>query len=301
MKILITGSTGFVGRTLIPFLVRNGITELCLLIRNEEKAQSLFYGLPVLYINTTSDDWNQQVTAYNPDIVLHMATFFTGHRNIKAINQIVNSNILFPTLLLEALSHTDCKYFINIGTFTEFLYGNEQYFANNLYSASKTAIRSIIQYYQKQSLWKWINIVIYSPYGRKNEQKKVIDFMADALGATVPIKFSLGKQILDFIHVDDIADFFYTVFLHIESFKDSYTQLHLGTGIGHTLRTVGHIMEDISGKKLNADWGGYPYKPFDTMYAVAPIARNLELLNWNSKLSIEEGISIFLKDIGICE
>jgi nucleoside-diphosphate-sugar epimerase len=28
----------------------------------------------------------------------------------------------------------------------------------------------------------------------------------------------------------------------------------------------------------------------DTMYAVAPIAKNLELLKWKAKVSVEEGV-----------
>jgi CDP-paratose synthetase len=56
-------------------------------------------------------------------------------------------------------------------------------------------------------------------------------------------------------------------------------------------------MEKISQSKLNAIWGGYPYRPYDTMYAVAPIAKNIELLNWQAKISLEEGIRIYLNEI----
>lgn len=142
-----------------------------------------------------------------------------------------------------------------------------------------------------------MNVVVYSPYGRKNEQKKVIDFMADALGAKESVKFSGGFQILDFIHVDDMANFFITLLNHQKYIKNSYTQFHLGTGKGQSLREIGNIMEKLTGLKLNADWGAYPYRPYDTMYAVAPIARNLEILSWHSKISIEEGIGIYLNEL----
>lgn len=42
MRILITGGTGYVGETLIPYLLSSGFTDITLLIRNMDKAQSIF-------------------------------------------------------------------------------------------------------------------------------------------------------------------------------------------------------------------------------------------------------------------
>lgn len=299
MKILITGATGFIGKTLVPFLLNKEFADICLIIRSDQKANQLFGNLPLKYINTNTDNWRKELIDYEPDVVLHMATYFNTSSDGENAVKIIESNITFTTLLLEAVSHTHCRYFINIGTFSEFLYGDGEYFSNNLYSASKSAVRPIMQYYQTQSTWNWINIILYSPYGRKNHQKKVIDYMADALDAPAPIKFSKGEQILDFVHVDDIADFFNTLFTKLNLFRDLYTQLYLGTGKGYSLREVGQMMEKISGKKMNTDWGGYPYRSLDIMHAVAPISKNIELLNWKTSIDLEEGIRIFLNDINI--
>jgi CDP-paratose synthetase len=297
MKIIITGATGFIGKTMIPFLYGKGINELCLLIRNTEKAKNLFGKLSINYINVQNQDWREKVIEYNPDTVIHLATLFNTRSDAENAVKIIQSNLVFSTLLLEAISHTKCTHFINIGTFTEFLYGTGEYFANNLYSATKTALRPVIQFYQTQSLWKWINIVVYSPYGRKNQQKKVLDFMIDAMDSVTPVNFTKGEQILDFIHVDDIADFFYTLLNNLFVFKDLYTQLHLGTGESHSIRELGSLMEEVFQKKINACWGGLPYRQNETMHAIAPIAKNLELLNWRAKISLQQGLSILKEDL----
>lgn len=297
MRFLITGGTGFVGKTLIPFLYDNGVTDITLLVRDKEKAQRLFpYNLNC--ISTENSDWNKEVIAFSPDIVLHMATRFTGKCDAESAREIISTNVLFTTLLLEALTHTTCKHFINVGTFTEFLYGDGHYFANNLYSASKTAVRPIIRFYQTISEWKWTNIVLYSPYGRKNENKKVIDFLINAIDSEKAVPFSGGEQILDFIHVDDIAQFFLTLFtlMNKDEWNRDYTELHLGTGKGYSIREVAGIIEKVTGKKINACWGALPYRKFDPMHAVAPIEKNIELLNWRSQISMEEGIKILLSD-----
>lgn len=121
--------------------------------------------------------------------------------------------------------------------------------------------------------------------------------MINALNSPDKINFSLGEQILDFIHVDDIADFFFNLLIKSDNFKDAYTQLHLGTGEGHSLRDVARAIESVFSKKLNAKWGGLPYNKFETMHAVAPISNNIKILNWKPKLTLEKGLNILKEDL----
>ena len=43
--------------------------------------------------------------------------------------------------------------------------------------------------------------------------------------------------------------------------------------------------------------GGRAYSPSDTMYAVAPINKNITVLGWKSSISLEDGIKILYEDI----
>ena len=121
--------------------------------------------------------------------------------------------------------------------------------------------------------------------------------MINALDSSDSINFSPGEQILDFIHVDDIADFFYNLLIKIYKCKDDYIQFHLGTGVGYSLRDVAKTIESVFSKKLNAKWGGLPYNEFEPMHAVAPISKNLKILNWKPKLTLEKGLIILKKDL----
>ena len=118
----------------------------------------------------------------------------------------------------------------------------------------------------------------------------------EALNSPAPIKFSGGEQILDFIHVNDMADFFTTLFtkMYKKEWSYNFIELHLGSGFGHSIKEIAQIMEELSGKKVNAIWGALPYRKFDTMHAVAPIGKNIELLGWKSKIDIRKGIKSFI-------
>ena len=50
------------------------------------------------------------------------------------------------------------------------------------------------------------------------------------------------------------------------------------------------MMEHVYGKKCNIHWGGRPYRDRDTMHAVAPIAKNISMLEWKAKISLKYGI-----------
>lgn len=73
--------------------------------------------------------------------------------------------------------------------------------------------------------------------------------------------------------------------------------IHLGTGIGHSIREVAYIIEKETGKKANINWGALPYRDRDIMYAVAPIGKNVECTGWRCKINIQEGINKYIKDI----
>ena len=61
-KILITGSTGFVGKTLIPYLYHNGYEDLGLVVRNVKKTEKLFGDIfgSLTIIDNSEEDWNQK-------------------------------------------------------------------------------------------------------------------------------------------------------------------------------------------------------------------------------------------------
>lgn len=288
MKVLVTGGTGYIGTTLVPYIMERGFNDICLLVRNQSKAY-VIYSEKVQYISTESADWRDQLIAYNPDVVLHLAGLLNSKHDADSVEPLVCSNVLFTTQLVEAVTHTECHYFVNVGSCWEYRDGGTNPNPNTLYAATKLAVHPILTFYQSLSKWKWVNVVVYSAYGKRNTPKKIFELIYDALDAPTPHPFTKGNQILDFIHVEDIADFFYTLLTKLDVIKESYTQFHLGTGEGHSLREVAAILEDLTGKKVNADWGALPYRPHEVMKSIAPIDENIRLLNWRAAKNIREG------------
>lgn len=295
-KILITGATGYVGQNFIPELIeRYPEIEILTVNISIEEAATLF---PYSQCRHISVDELEKVKEYNPELVYHLATLSTSRSDLEIINPMLQANIEFGVKLLHHLTFcSNLKLFVNIGSFAEYNQGPQKINNSYLYSATKSAFRHFVEYYARLSDFKCIHLVPYSLYGGKDTAKKIIDYIRESFDAETPVKMSKGEQILDFTHVKDVASFFINIVGQFDLFTSFPIgeEFHIGTGRGTSVRELAAMMEEIFDKKCNADWGGIPYRPLDTMYAVAPIAKNIKLLNWQTKISIKEGLEIYKK------
>ncbi len=164
-----------------------------------------------------------------------------------------------------------------------------------MYSATKTAFRSIISYYQSLIGFKTINVIPYTIYGGDDTQKKIIDYILQSAFETSAINMTPGEQVLDFIHIDDAVEFYMELINKIKYITEKYTELPLGSSTGTTPKQLAAIIEVILNKKTNITWGGLPYRERDTMYSVADLKPTFQVLNWKPKIKLVEGIEMYIK------
>lgn len=299
MKILITGATGFIGQNLIPLLFKQCPNiRILTLDRNVSKAEQLFpSNLYSNVIHTEANNWTA-ILQFNPDIVFHLAAFSTSSNSSEVIEPLISSNITYGVQLLKALEECpSLKLFINTGSFAEYRLGAGKYNSAYLYTATKTAFRVFLDYYSNLCNFKYITAVPYTVYGGKPTIKRLMDYILESLDSPKPIKMTAGEQILDFIHVNDVASFYIHIVQHIENYLtlNNGENFYLGTGHGYTIREVASIIEKETGKSCNISWGALPYRKRDTMHAIAPIAQNIELTGWHTQITIVEGIKAYIK------
>lgn len=295
MRILITGSTGFVGRHLVPKLLNRGHEILELTIEPELSVQ--LYGDNTIKYLITDDQQGltESIKSFKPDIVIHLASFLTSADDYQTQIKLLSTNVLFFCRVLDAIKDSDMKLFINTGTFAEYYKGDEEFDPAYLYSATKTASRSFLDYYSKVYSFKQATVVPYTIYGGQDTQKKIIDIIYDSITSNTPIDLSPGEQILDFIHVNDVTDFYLHLIDNAELLPQK-SNFKLGTGVGHTLKQLAGIVEDVTKKKTNINWGGKPYRPADIMFAVADIGNQSSLFGWNPKFELPKGIETLIKN-----
>ena len=239
MNIVVTGVTGYVGGILVPkILAMPREVSVLLVSRDTSKAKErIMEGPSVTHLGIGDPAFDERIKAFLPDVAIHLASLLTAQNDPETALQILDANIGFGTKLLQALSGTTLTTFINTGTFAEYRFGTDELRSAYFYSATKTAFRSIVKYYSDLCGFRYVNVVPYTIYGPGcDTKKKVIDYVFDALGAKEPMRMTGGEQVLDFIHLDDVCDFY----LRLLDRRNDTTitngeTFFLGSGIGTSI------------------------------------------------------------------
>lgn len=295
MKILITGATGFIGGHLMP-LLKKMIPDADILtlnrdldFANQKYPRSEYPNCQ----NSHASDLNS-VIAFNPEISIHLATLTTPDNTAEIVGPMISANIEFGVLLLDTLAKcSNFQLFVNLGTFSEYGDNSGELNSATLYAASKTAFRQFVSFYASLHSFKYFTVVPYSVYGGDMTVKRVVDYLKESLGSDVPIKMTRGQQVLDFIHIDDVADFFVYIIKNMNlilELEKNRRVFFLGTGVGNSIKQCARLIEDKYEQRCNIEWGAIPYGKRDIMHAVAPLSRNSESIKWKASTKLADGI-----------
>ena len=287
-SVLITGASGTVGSALLKELIETGLYKIAVTVSSDFIENELLNS-KVCYIDYMGSNFKKDIINFSPDSVIHLASFSTSNDDISNIRKLVDSNIIFISILLDALKETNVRLFLNTGSFSEYSSGdgilNPAYF----YAATKTASRAILSYYKNLIKMKTCTIIPYTIYGSNNKSKKVFDYILESLNSKVSIPMTKGDQILDFIHISDVVSFFSHI-LENEKLLVDNEDYHLGIGQGTSIKDLARIAEEVSGLKANISWGEMNFRNTDIMRAVAPVNNLQNHLGWAPKIGVKEGM-----------
>src|SRR5215204_1064429 len=107
MRLLVSGASGYIGSHLLEKIWENNY-QLGILVRKD------IMDVPagIFIINISKSDWKTKVHSFNPDVVLHLASYLTSSDDEKQIDKLIEANISFGTHLLDAVKNSNIKTFI---------------------------------------------------------------------------------------------------------------------------------------------------------------------------------------------
>jgi len=303
MRILVTGATGYIGSNLVKSLVKENKYEIAVVKRPKSDISvlnSVSGYISVYDLDKTSDAIYVIISHEKPKIVVHLASLFLSNHNQKQISPLIESNITFPTKLLDAMATYGVRRFLNTGTSWEYFNGSRDYDPVCLYAGTKRAFEDILKFYIQSASIKSVTLKLFDTYGPNDPRPKLFYFLKKCLVDEQPIDFSPGEQTLDLLHIDDVVSAYEKALIYLAK-KESqeHNIFFIGLGKERRLKDVVGIFEEIIGKKLNINWGGRPYRQREVMRAQADISQAKEKLGWHPHISLREGIRKMLKEEGL--
>lgn len=285
---LITGATGFVGAHLAKRLIKDG-WKVHAIIRKESTLPSFLANEELsLYIHDgTAEGLVQLVAKIKPNVVFHLASLFLSQHEVKDIEPLIQSNLLFGNQLLEAMRINGVSNLINTGTSWQH-YENNDYNPVCLYAATKQAFEAILEYYVQAYGIKVVTLKLFDTYGPEDKRAKLFNLLANAAKNGQILNMSAGEQLVDFVYIDDVIDAFINAEERLNNTKVvSAERYAVSSGKPVPLRELVQAYGKIIGHNLLVNWGGRPYREREVMVTWTDYQK---LPDWHPKVEIGEGI-----------
>lgn len=266
-RILLTGATGFIGSALTRELAERGY-GLSLIVRPSSDLDSIKSSrdrIKIFVYEETAESLYSIVESSAPDVVIHLAAFFTAEHKEHDIVPLINSNILLGTFLLDAVKKFNIRFFITTGTHQQHN-NREQYNPVNLYAATKHAFEAIAKYYLETCDLRMLTLKLVDTYGPFDRRPKVMSLLKRISSSGEELKMSPGEQEIGLVYIDDVVRAYQRGLEIVAAMqKGEHRSYVAAPRESLTLRQTASIFEEASGKKLNIRWGEKPYRQREMM------------------------------------
>ena len=291
---LITGATGFLGRHLCAKLLEKDYKIVVLVRETSDISFFSKYSKQKVIVCQLDKDFNvidEVVKNYKPLITFHLAaTFDKGYTNKEIVN-LINTNILFGTILLNSLVKCNCKNFINIGTYWQ-NFKDETYNPFNLYAATKQSFQDIIKFYEEEYGLQCITLKLCDTYGEDDGRKKIINLLKQAYQKDEELDMTKGEQYLSLTYIDDVVKGIILASDYVLNNEIYGKTFWIANKKTVKLFDLVKIIEDIVNKNLKINCGNIPYKKREIMQ---PYIGNI-LPGWEAMTGIDVGLRKIFKN-----
>ena len=295
-RVLVTGSTGFIGQHLVRRLVEARAWVFAGVAPDEKPERAA--ALPVqvqrlIFDLRDAGAVRAGVAEATLQVVFHLAAVGTTDPGVDPeLALAVNAG---GTLrLLEALRECaaecdDVQRVVLAGTCYEYgaraaVEGLDPF---NAYAASKVAAWAFGRMYWRRHGLPVVTVRPFQVYGPGQPDHTLVPaaFRAALSGSDLPM--TPGEQERDFIYVDDVVE---GLLAAAGAPGVEGHSLDLGTGGVHTLRQVVERIWAVTGARGRILPGTLPYRPGEVMHLVADADRTARLTGWRATTSLEIGL-----------
>ena len=289
----VTGATSYMGGLLVRRLLGDGI-----LVHVAVRPTSDLSRLPsdlgkdcVHVLDGGAPGFSEILGEAQTDTVYHIAGAYARDHGPADIDRLIEANITLGTHLLDGMVSAGVKNMVCVGSAFQHFH-SDGYRPFNLYAATKQAFVDIAEFYSDIEAVAVMSITPPDVYGPGDWRPKLMNHLADACVTDRSIDLvnkSLGMAL---IFADDAVDALVTAGWALASGDDEYADGSFSIDAeGHyTLEQIVRAFENVSGRKIRANWDAYKLPPRQ----ITKPWKGPALPNWRARVSLDAGIERLL-------
>lgn len=285
MRILLTGSTGFLGSHLCRAFVSAG-HEVAAVVRETSDTRRIADLLEsVELVDCSSSRFLGSIRSGAYQVVVHTATDY-GHGG-RSASELLQTNVLFPLRILDALrSATLPARFVNTDSFFAKPGSGNQTLA--AYTLGKEQLRQWLVLGSSGAAIT--NMRLEHPFGPQDSKSKFVPAMLERLLANEPeVALSPGDQERDFIYVSDVVDAYLTILERDPQRFGGFEEFEVGRGESLPLRSFVEMMKHVTGSESRLNFGALEAREGEIRLSCADTTA-LTQLGWRPTVSLERGL-----------
>lgn len=278
MRVLVTGATGFVGRHLIPELLRRGV-QVTASSRSPGKARDFGWFSQVEYVACDiTQSGNLDVSIFGrPDILVHLAW-----AELDDFNSRVHTDALLPAHLnfLSSMIEAGLPQCVVAGTCLEYgktegeLRESDPARPQIAYATAKNGLRLELSRMQKSSTFKLKWVRLFYLFGQGQNPKALLAQLDQALAnGDAEFDMSPGDQLRDYLPIERAAELIARVSLNSDF--DGIVNCCSGEPIAVRDLVVKYLTQSRREIKLNL--GRFPYPDYEAKSFWGSTARLSEI------------------------
>lgn len=288
---VVTGGLGYIGSKVVLLLASSEWEVICIVrpasnlavLPIKDRMQFIYYDGTVESLSKLN--W----LPANRTVFLHLAARSTKAEEIENIDSLVMSNIEFGLNLSKFMVMNNYKKLIHAESYWQFdELGNIG--GNCLYAATKSAFSLVLEYMSKCYL-NCLTLVLYDVYGPGDSRGKLINAIINQAPHMPAIAVTEGNQLIDYVHIDDVAKAFLVASELI--LKDNSPVGFLRHTVRSmrpmSLRDYVELAAKATNKSLNVNWGGIPYPVYQIFKPWFP-DKLMQLPDWRPIIRFEDGV-----------
>ena len=309
MKILLTGSEGFIGSHLAEKLVKNGHELTCLVLYNSFNSwgwldkidDKIKKNIKIVTGDIRDEFLVKSLIKKNTDVVINLAALIGIPYSYRSPKSYFETNSMGILNILNSSINSNIKKIIH--TSTSEVYGTPKYIpidenhlvsAQSPYAASKIAADQIALSYNKSFNLPVTILRPFNTFGPRQSLRAIIPTIITQLIKNKVLKLGSLYPTRDLTFVDDTADAFVST---LNKKKDIGEIINIGSGFEISVKDLVLQISKIMGVRIDIQKKKERIRPkrseVDRLYA--NIKKAKKILNWTPKYSKKNGFEKGLK------